>query len=170
MSCDVDGPAAAGCLADAKELREGSRALDGGLLGACVRVDIVFRAVDGERSLGRTDPGTRPVLAAPVIDDIVLNERIFCPAIDADVGIAYVGCAGDVDLEIRVQVTELRVGFVAVKRKTGTAQIVGSTAEFAGERTVTVECCGVVSAVEPDFVTDVTYGSGRVGRFRDARP
>lgn len=102
MSGDVDGSAAPSRFADAEELSERGRAFDGRLVGAGVRVNVILRAVDGERSFERADPGSRPVLTAPVVHDIVFDEGAFRPAIDADVGIADVGRAGNIDLEVRI--------------------------------------------------------------------
>lgn len=80
---DVDGAADALLLADGPELREGRRAVDGGLVDARGLEDVVVAAVRGDGAL--LGCGRCRVVAAVGLDDVVLDERVASPAVERDV-------------------------------------------------------------------------------------
>lgn len=77
-SCD--GAAAALALADTPELREGSRARNGGSVGSCSGVDIVCSAVAGHLAL--VGSASRRVVRAVRLDDVVLDQGRGSPTVD----------------------------------------------------------------------------------------
>jgi len=83
---DRDGPAAPVCLADGPELVERRSADDRGLVYALRLEDLVNGAVGSETALERGTGGR--VVSAEVLDDVVLNERALCPAVDGQIAVA----------------------------------------------------------------------------------
>src|SRR6185437_16593671 len=69
-------------------------ALDGGLVDTLAAVDVVGAAVRGDRA---HPGGLRPrVEAAEVVDDVVLDERVRCPAVQRQVAVAAAAPAAGV--------------------------------------------------------------------------
>lgn len=82
----------ASALANGPELREGGAADDRGLVDALALVDVVAATVALH---GATALPLAGVVGAVSIDDIVLNERVLCPAVESEVrvGVGCVPCA-----------------------------------------------------------------------------
>lgn len=91
VGASVDGSAGALILTDRPVLLKGAGTLDGWLVGTGAHEDIVNGSVGGD---GTLPLGTlRGVVCAEIFDDIVLNKRVLCPAVDSEVAVA-VGVVG----------------------------------------------------------------------------
>jgi hypothetical protein len=86
MCLDVDRSAGTLLLANGPELLEGARALDGWGVVALRYSDLVRAAVNGDRAL---DLGLRRrIVGAKVLNDVILDEGVACPAVHSEVGVA----------------------------------------------------------------------------------
>jgi hypothetical protein len=85
VSLDVDRSTNALLLPDRPVLLEGRRAVDGGLVGTGGLKDVVSATINGDGSLLSCCRGW--VVAAVRLNDVVLNKRVACPAVERDVGV-----------------------------------------------------------------------------------
>jgi len=79
-------------LSDTPELLERLRAVDGRLVDPRCLVDVVCAAVRRDGTFLRGSRGW--VVGAVGFDDVVLDERIACPAVERDVGVYVRGVPG----------------------------------------------------------------------------
>lgn len=86
VSGHVDGTADALVLADRPVLLEGPRSLNGRGVDARADAELVVAAVSIDRALVLR--ARRGVVRAPVLDDVVLDERVGGPSIDGKVRVA----------------------------------------------------------------------------------
>lgn len=74
---------------DAPELLEGRSSIDTWLVGACRLVDIIGAPVTLDRTLLASTRGR--VVGAVALDDVILDERVACPAVERDIRV-YARC------------------------------------------------------------------------------
>lgn len=85
VRADINGAADSLLLPDAPELGEGAGSLNGWLVVAHRLEDVVGAAIDVDGALLLSSRGR--VIAAPGLDDVVLDERVLGPAVERDVGV-----------------------------------------------------------------------------------
>lgn len=94
-----DGSSDALGATDRPVLLKGSGAFNRGCVGASAHIDIVGTAVAGHLALLGSTAGW--VVCAEGFDDVVLNERIFGPAVESEVAVAvWVVCSRILDSSV----------------------------------------------------------------------
>jgi hypothetical protein len=92
MRLDIDSSAHTLLLPNGPELLEGRRAVDAGLVGTGRLQDVVCAAVGGDGALFLRSRAR--VVRAIGFDDVVLNQRVACPAVERDIAVDVGGVPG----------------------------------------------------------------------------
>ena len=92
VCADINGSADSLLLPDAPELGEGTGSLNGWLVVAHRLEDVVGAPIDVDGALLLSS--RRRVVAAPGLDDVVLDEGVLGPAVERNVGVLRCGIPG----------------------------------------------------------------------------